>query len=72
MDAETERALLAEYPYHIVVMVKAVEAAIEQGEATVIGGRLVFPAAAGAASKPKLRVPRRSTGGGRSEKLHFG
>jgi hypothetical protein len=43
VDEETERALLKEYPLHVVILVKAALAAVEEGRARIVNGRLVCP-----------------------------
>jgi hypothetical protein len=41
-DLEKEKALFAEYPFHICLMVKAATKALEEGRARIEGGILVL------------------------------
>ncbi len=42
MDPEKERTLLANYPFHIYLMVKAAKQALDSGRARIENGMLVF------------------------------
>lgn len=42
MNADDERWLLAKYPFHICLMVKAAQQALDEGRARIEDGMLVF------------------------------
>jgi len=42
MDIEQEKALLANYPFHIYLMVKAAKHALDTGRARIENGMLIF------------------------------
>jgi hypothetical protein len=42
MDTEQEKVLLAKYPFHIYLMVKAAKQALDSGRARIENGMLVF------------------------------
>ena len=53
VDEETERALLKEYPLHVVIMVKAAMAAVDEGRAQVVNGRLICTEVPKTSCEPK-------------------
>ena len=42
MDIEAERKLLAKYPFHIYLMVKALKQALDEGHAVIKDGMPVY------------------------------
>lgn len=42
MDLKKEKQLLAEYPLHIYLMVKAAKQALDEGRATIKDGVIIF------------------------------
>lgn len=42
MDIESEKRLLAKYPFHIYLLVMAAQKALKEGKATIQNGMLVF------------------------------
>jgi hypothetical protein len=55
LDMEREKALLAKYPFHIYLMVKAAKQALDEGRARIEDGMLVFQEPA-AVARPTEKV----------------